>query len=176
MINKQLTCFHIIYHSSLYPYVLCCMHAQIAHDTFSSPTTLNRIQFQILVSLTFSLPSLSPQYKEWIFPTILPSLLPLTSVTLTGSVYCVVALALERYLHMTRPHWGNKVRVRCNKVVIVFFTTFQGSFFGYILPVLAFSVFYNGPKFFEFTTEYSLNENRSVQFTTMYNSNTNRLS
>ena len=40
---------------------------------------------------------------------------------------------------------------------------FQGSFFGYILPVLAFSVLYNGPKFFEFTTEYRLNENRLVQ-------------
>eukprot|EP00092_Neocalanus_flemingeri_P003454 GFUD01003703.1.p1 GENE.GFUD01003703.1~~GFUD01003703.1.p1 ORF type:complete len:163 (-),score=29.76 GFUD01003703.1:340-828(-) len=75
--------------------------------------------FLILVTLSFSLPSLSPQYKEWIFPTILPSLLPLTSVTLTGSVYCVVALALERYLHLTRPGWGNK-----------------GSFFGYLLCVL----------------------------------------
>jgi len=101
--------------------------------------------FLVLISLSFSLPSLSPQYKKWIFPTILPSLLPLTSVTLTGSVYCVVALALERYLHLTRPSCSNK-----------------GSFFGYILPVLAFSVFYNAPKFFEFFTEYSLNENREL--------------
>ena len=67
------------------------------------------LQFQVFVTLSFSLPSLSPQYKEWIFPIILPSLLPLTSVTLSCSVYCVVALAMERYLHLTRPHWSNKV-------------------------------------------------------------------
>jgi len=101
--------------------------------------------FLVLISLSFSLPSLSPQYKEWMFPVLLPSLLPLTSVTLTGSVYCVVALALERYLHLSRPDCSNK-----------------GSFFGYILPVLAFSVFYNAPKFFEFTTAYSLNENSEM--------------
>ena len=32
---------------------------------------------------------------------------------------------------------------------------FQGSFFGYVLPVLVFSAFYNIPKFFEFSTSYN---------------------
>jgi len=95
--------------------------------------------FLILVTLTFSLPSLCAQYKSVIFPIILPSLLPLTSVTLTCSVYCVVTLALERYLHLSTPTHSNR-----------------GSFFGYILPVMVFSLFYNGPKFFEFTTQYRL--------------------
>ena len=67
------------------------------------------VNLQIFVTLSFSLPSLSPTYKESIFPLILPSLLPLTSVTLSGSVYCVVALAVERYLHLARPHQSNKV-------------------------------------------------------------------
>jgi hypothetical protein len=72
---------------------------------------LNRkINLQVFVSLSFSLPSLSPLYKERIFPLILPSLLPLTSVTLSGSVYCVIALAVERYLHLSRPQASNKVR------------------------------------------------------------------
>ena len=183
------------------------------------------------MNLSFSLPSLSPLYKERIFPLILPSLLPLTSVTLSGSVYCVIALALERYLHLSRPHVSNKVwRIRylfvpgyygyfitlipnfiipnsplaflppfsfvfknfwwkasyicmnswCKSkahfivdaryliikhiyVLVYKKITFQGSFFGYILPVLAFSVLYYGPKFFEFTTEYRLNEHRLVQ-------------
>jgi len=102
--------------------------------------------FLVFVTLSFSLPSLSPRYKERIFPLILPSLLPLTSVTLSGSVYCVVALCIERYLQLTRPQASNK-----------------GSFFGYILPVLAFSVLYNGPKFFEFTTEYTVNGQRELE-------------
>jgi hypothetical protein len=74
-------------------------------------TYLNMIiNLQVFVTLSFSLPSLSPAYKEIIFPLILPSLLPLTSVTLSGSVYCVIALAVERYLHLSRPHTSNKVR------------------------------------------------------------------
>ena len=39
---------------------------------------------QVFISLTFSLPCLSPEYKRWVFPVVLPSTLPLTSITLTG--------------------------------------------------------------------------------------------
>ena len=67
------------------------------------------LQLQVFVTLSFSLPSLSPTYKERMFPLILPSLLPLTSVTISGSVYCVVALAVERYLQLARPAQSNKV-------------------------------------------------------------------
>jgi len=101
--------------------------------------------FLVCVTLSFCLPSLSPSYKSSVFPLILPSLLPLTSVALSTSVYCVVALTLERYLHIARPQASNK-----------------GSFFGYILPVMVFSLLYNAPKFFEFTTEYTRNKNREL--------------
>ena len=98
---------------------------------------------QVFICLSFSLPALSSSYKDETFPLLLPSLLPLSSVTLSGSVYCVIALATERYLHLTRPQDSNK-----------------GSFFGYILPVLVFSLLYNAPKFFEFTTDYRINKKR----------------
>jgi len=101
--------------------------------------------FLIFVTFSFCLPSLSPSYKSLVFPLILPSLLPLTSVALSASVYCVIALAVERYLHIARHQASNK-----------------GSFFGYILPVMAFSLLYNAPKFFEFTTVYTKNKNREV--------------
>lgn len=91
--------------------------------------------FLVLVVFVFALPELNITYKQWIFPYMLPSVLPLTSIALTASVYTVVALTIERYLHLTKPQWSNK-----------------GSFFGYILPVLVFSTCYNFPKFFEFTT------------------------
>lgn len=94
--------------------------------------------FLVFISLTFSLPSLSPEYKKWIFPVLLPSTLPLTSVFLTASLYMVVATSIERFLQLNHPRFSNK-----------------GSFLGYVLPVLVFSAFYNIPKFFEFTTSYS---------------------
>lgn len=93
--------------------------------------------FLIFVLLTFSLPSLSTEYKTWVFPTVLPSTLPLTSITLTASLYMVVATSVERYLQLYYPSYSNK-----------------GSFLGYVLPVVVFAAFYNTPKFFEFTTVY----------------------
>ena len=126
---------------------------------------LNQFLFyQILVNLTFSLPSLSPSYKALVFPLILPSLLPLTSVSMSASVYCVIALAVERYLHIARHQASNKVGADQNKL---YFLTwyFQGSFFGYILPVMAFSLLYNAPKFFEFTTVYTTDKNRWIDIT-----------
>jgi len=91
--------------------------------------------FLVCVVAIFSLPTLSASYKTWVLPLLLPSLLPVTSIMLTASVYTVVCLSLERLLHLCRPHWSNK-----------------GAFIGYILPVLVFSTCYNFPKFLEFTT------------------------
>jgi len=91
--------------------------------------------FLVCVVAMFSLPSLSASYKTWVLPLLLPSLLPVTSIMLTASVYTVVCLSLERLLHLCRPNWSNK-----------------GAFIGYVLPVLVFSTCYNFPKFLEFTT------------------------
>merc|ERR1719391_1820491 len=75
------------------------------------------------------------QVNMKVLPLLLPSLLPVTSIMLTASVYTVVCLSLERLLHLCRPNWSNK-----------------GAFIGYVLPVLVFSTCYNFPKFLEFTT------------------------
>eukprot|EP00092_Neocalanus_flemingeri_P050345 GFUD01058164.1.p1 GENE.GFUD01058164.1~~GFUD01058164.1.p1 ORF type:complete len:310 (-),score=31.81 GFUD01058164.1:207-1136(-) len=96
---------------------------------------------KVMCFLVFSLPVLSYHYKIWIFPHILPTLLPLTSISLTGSLYCVIALSFERYFSISNSAQQNK-----------------GSFFGYILPVLVFSICFNFPKFFEFFTNYTYSD------------------
>ena len=40
--------------------------------------------FLVLVLLLFSLPHLSAHYSDWIFPHIVPTVLPCTSVAMTG--------------------------------------------------------------------------------------------
>jgi len=94
--------------------------------------------FLVCVILLFGLPSVSSGNK--ILPVLFPSLLPVTSIMLTASVYTVVCLSVERLLHLRAPRWSDK-----------------GALLGYILPVLVFSTFYNFPKFFEFTTIYLQN-------------------
>jgi len=110
--------------------------------------------FLIFVTLTFSLPSLSAQYKKWIFPVLLPFTLPLTSISLTASLYLVIATSVERYLQLYHERCSNK-----------------GSFFGYVLPVLVFSIFYNIPKFLEFTTTYPPGDTMPILKVTEFRSN-----
>ena len=65
--------------------------------------------FLVLVVLVFSLPELSLTYKLRVFPHMLSSLLPLAAITLTASVYTVVAVVLERYLHLASGFCGPDV-------------------------------------------------------------------
>ena len=94
--------------------------------------------FQAMCFSVFSLPVLSHYYKMWIFPHILPSLLPFTSISLTSSLYCVLALSTERYFSIYNSSMQNK-----------------GAFLGYVLPVIVFATCFNFPKFFEFSTQYT---------------------
>ena len=98
--------------------------------------------FLVFISLTFSLPSLSHEYKKWIFPVLLPSTLPLTSIFLTGndilllffvrnkkiyifdvvifqfisaSLYMVVATSIERFLQLNHPRFSNKVETNIER-------------------------------------------------------------
>jgi len=96
--------------------------------------------FLVCVILLFGLPTVSTEFSNKILPVLFPSLLPVASIMLTASVYTVVCISIERLLHLRRPQWSDK-----------------GALMGYILPVLAFSTFYNFPKFFEFTTIYPQN-------------------
>ena len=103
--------------------------------------------FLVFISLTFSLPSLSHEYKKWIFPVLLPSTLPLTSIFLTGndilllffvrnkkiyifdvvifqfisaSLYMVVATSIERFLQLNHPRFSNKVETNNKRVLRAF--------------------------------------------------------
>jgi len=120
--------------------LLQCRNSKL-NPTFSNLITWLAVidsVFLIFLALTFSLPCLSEEYKKWIFPALLPTSLPLTSIALTASLYMVVAASIERYLQLTQPRHSDK-----------------GSFLGYVLPVVIFSAIYNIPKFFEFYTTYS---------------------
>jgi len=99
--------------------------------------------FLVLCTFVFSLPILSSFYHDWVYPHVLPTLLPFTSIALTGSLYGTIALSVERYLHITNSVHQDK-----------------GAVFGYVLPVLAFSICFNFPKFFEFSTEFDFLEER----------------
>ena len=57
----------------------------------------------ILSNLTiFSLPLLSESYRHQVFPNLVPTLLPLAQISLTTSVYTIVAVAVERYITVKR--------------------------------------------------------------------------
>ena len=53
--------------------------------------------------LLYSLPCLSPQYRQEVKPRLTPYILPLTQVALTGSLYTVLMVAGERFLNIHRP-------------------------------------------------------------------------
>jgi len=84
-----------------------------------------------------------PEYhwNHWIDPIVFPYILPVTQIALTGSVYSVVAVALERYFNICKPFNRNLGSV-CDGL-------------GYVIIIIVFSVLYNAIKFFEFTTSYT---------------------
>ena len=53
--------------------------------------------------LLYTLPCLSPQYRQEVKPRLIPFILPLTQVALSGSLYTVVMVAVERFLNIIKP-------------------------------------------------------------------------
>jgi len=98
------------------------------------------LMFEILAILMYSLPNISPEYHETIFPHLLPYLLPLIHITLTGSVYTTIAVAMERCVTVMAPFTQVK--------------SYNG--FLYVCPIILFSLIYNIPKFFEVRTRCSI--------------------
>ncbi|XP_023337723.1 FMRFamide receptor [Eurytemora carolleeae] len=96
------------------------------------------ILFLVGMVLLYTVPRASSTYRTNIEPVILPVLLPLTQVTLTGSVYSVVAVAVERYYTICRPFKYNMMG-ECKGLP-------------YIMIIIIFSFVYNINKFFELTT------------------------
>merc|ERR1719206_313081 len=94
----------------------------------------------ILMSIMlFSLPTLYPSIRRIsVYAYLVPVLLPLAQIGLTGSIYLTVAISIERYTTVVHPFfklshsWSSSI---------------------YIIPTVIFSIAYNIPKFMELTTE-----------------------
>ena len=52
-----------------------------------------------------------PWYVAVLDPLITPIVLPITQIAMTGSVYSVVAVALERYFNICKPFRANWVGI-----------------------------------------------------------------
>jgi hypothetical protein len=102
--------------------------------------------FLCCILLQYSLPALSDSYLTWVLPHITPFTLPVIHITLTGSVYTVVAVAVERFITVCFPF------KQCHMC----------SGLGYIIPIVLFSVLYNMAKFFEIETIYLEHEEWEV--------------
>jgi len=98
--------------------------------------------FLICILLQYSLPTLSEEYYIWVLPYITPYTLPIIHISLTGSVYSVVAVAVERFLTVCFPFQ------QCQ----------MWNGLGYIIPIIMFSILYNLVKFFEIETIYLTHE------------------
>jgi len=96
------------------------------------------ILFLMCIIWLYAVPTLIPQHVDYLEPLTTPYILPCTHIALTGSVYTVVAVALERFYNICRPFNRNLGSV------------WNGH--GYIITIILFSVIYNIYKFFEFET------------------------
>ena len=89
----------------------------------------------VLNILLWVVPGLSEQYKSKGYQYFTaPIVMPLTQVSLTGSVYCTMAITMERYLTVCRPFYTASKNWSAKR---------------YIIPILVFSTVYNLPRFFE---------------------------
>ena len=91
---------------------------------------------QASIFVQYSLPMLSESFSVWVLPLVTPFTVPIIHISLTGSVYSVLAVATERFITVCFPF------TQC---------TMCGGL-GYILPILLFSVGYNLSKFWEIET------------------------
>jgi hypothetical protein len=89
--------------------------------------------------IVFAVPGVFEGYKQGGYHFyVVPKAVPVIQIALTGSVYCTVAISLERYLTVCHPFYiaGNKWSAK-----------------RYIIPILIFSLLYNTSRFFEMRTK-----------------------
>ena len=103
----------------------------------------------ILSFLVFAMPVLNQHYKETILGHIAPVIFPLAKVSLTASIYSTLAIAFERYLIICHPFYVVNHRWPAKR---------------YFMFILTFSVLYNLPRFFSFTTFICKDESLSNSF------------
>ena len=94
--------------------------------------------------ITFSLNKFWMIYQEQAWGYIVPWSIPILQISLTGSIYCTMAITLERYFVICRPFYR-------------FSRKWKPSSF--IVPIIVFSLVYNIPRFCERRT---CQETRSI--------------
>jgi len=85
---------------------------------------------------------MSETYNKEVAPYIVPYILPMAQIALTGSIYSTLAVAIERYVSVCHPHY------------VGFSEAGKLSVAGVIL----FSVVFNINRFFEYTTQTDIRE------------------
>lgn len=89
--------------------------------------------------LVFCLPVLSNEYKDGVAPYIIPYILPMAQIALTGSIYSTLAVAIERYVSVCHPHYVGFSEA--GKMAVT--------------GVILFSIVFNINRFFEYKTCYA---------------------
>ena len=93
--------------------------------------------YLFLALIMFSLPKFSKTFEDGLWYVITPWAIPLIQISLTGSIYCTMAITLERYLAVCKPFYR---------------ITREWSARIFIIPIILISVIYNLPHFFEIQT------------------------
>ena len=99
----------------------------------------------LLVLACFAIPQFSENYRRHLLIHALPFLIPLAQTVLSCSRTTTVALSVERYMSICKPfrRYASKSEPGCIK---------GSSSANYILPILALSIVYNLPRYFEWVT------------------------
>jgi len=107
--------------------------------------------YVLLNIVLFGIPSVFKHFTNTIYYNhMVPFLLPVAQMCLTGSIYLTLAIAIERYTTVCHPFFK----------VSHFWTARR-----YIFPIATFAIVYNFPKFFELTVITEAAGNRTVECT-----------
>eukprot|EP00095_Tigriopus_kingsejongensis_P005688 maker-scaffold158_size296719-snap-gene-1.19 protein:Tk05688 transcript:maker-scaffold158_size296719-snap-gene-1.19-mRNA-1 annotation:"hypothetical protein Y032_0065g3677" len=99
--------------------------------------------FLLATFALYSLPLLSEDYQQYLYKVLAPKfLIPISQIALTGSVYSVIAITIERYLATCHPQFKAKDDLKTS--------AWTG------LAILTFSLGYNLSRFFEYQSTLEL--------------------
>ena len=111
-------------------------HRHTFHTLLITLTVYDLLQIGFSI-ICFALPQLSASYRNHIFIYIIPFMIPLAQISLSGSSFTTVTLTIERYISLCAPYLRYSHGIRSVH---------------YVVPVLVFSALYNSPRFFEWRT------------------------